>query len=77
MRRNQQENPCHRLQNRNKIKRVIHWEERKVTTKAKARKEIQKHFPTGTDLNETNICRRKVITRARGVDIDQGGSAIP
>ena len=76
MGRNQQESPCHRLPNHNKIKPVIHWEERKVTTKAKPQKKIEKHFPTGTDQNSTNICWRKVITRVRGVDIDQGTSAI-
>ena len=47
MGRNQQENPRHRLPNRNKIKPVIHREERKVTTKAKPQKEIQNNFQQG------------------------------
>ena len=47
MGRNQQENPCHRLPNRNKIKPVIHRKERKVTTKTKPQKEIQNNFQRG------------------------------
>ena len=77
MGRHQQENPSDRLPNRDKINPVVDWEERKVTTEAKPQKEIQKHFPTETDLNGTNIYWRKLITKVQGMDIDQGASAIP